>query len=390
MKKPIFNLIDHFHLHINKPYRFLQQSQHWTAEQLEDYQLKQLLNVSQYFNLAIHGWEDFYDLALTTKDDIRQHNPKDGEEHIIHQTSGSTGRPLIFHSPKELEGVKPAIFQRAWNWIGRTNQLVLRLTAGPPQWAWYDYWRNVKPLNYREVTQEHLDFIIHKQPYLIHGQTGAIREITTRLLKQDREDVLTKIRLYLMSEDTQTHRKHLSPFYRSVHQGYGLAELCTVASECAYRNLHINMETAIVEIINGEIIVTDPFNYVTPLIRYRTGDLGKIKPSDCPCGIEHDILYDVQGREIDYYDGPEVKRPIGWWVVSPISHWYLGMIQAWRVEAQPKKGKLRLYVVWREECDPPTLPKYEQFIRDTLGLELEIVERTELPTWKRKLLKVTA
>ena len=99
----------------------------------------------------------------------------------------------------------------------------------------------------------------------------------------------------------------------SATQGYGTAELGTLAYECREKSgMHIPDEV-IVEIVDpktgkqlppgevGEVVAT-PFNKIYPLIRYGTGDLSSVTTEPCPCGRTSYRLTGVLGRA-----GEEVK-----------------------------------------------------------------------------------
>jgi phenylacetate-CoA ligase len=396
LKKIIFNILDASYLGSWEFNEILDNSQYWSYEQLKAFQLLKLKELAKRFNLHIDSWEDFYRLPLTTKEDIRDYteelenaHPEELKNFTLHETSGSTGTPLKIYGPNKLQAIKYTTFQRAWAWVGRQEKdKVLRLTAGNPKFAWFDYWANIKPLNYREITDEHMDYIVKNHPYIIHGVAGAIREIATKAKKEGHIPDLIKSCAYLMSEDPAAHKKELKSYFQDVFEGYGLAELCTVASECQVHHLHVNMETAIVEVINGEIVVTDLWNDITPIIRYRTGDYGKLMKSKCV--YSHDILYDVKGRGVDYYDGPEVDRPIGWWVVSPISHKYSDLIKKWKAVIYPKDKELWLYVVWKSPSPISNIEKlewYKNFLKEN-GLNLILVSTDKISNKDMKLLEV--
>ena len=193
--------------------------------------------------------------------------------------------------------------------------------------------------------------------------------------------------LWWTGESTKAHKQDVAKYFRDVYEGYGLAELTPVATECPYHRMHIIMEMAIVEEIDGEIVVTNPYNFITPIIRYRTGDRGKIRESDCPCGRKLDILCDVEGKSVDYYNGPEVKNPIDWLVVSPISKNFLDIIETWRAEARPKDGRFILEVIWKDKEEFDAVEWYRIWVKEQTGLECEIRTRRE-PFKGKKLLAV--
>jgi len=85
-----------------------------------------------------------------------------------------------------------------------------------------------------------------------------------------------------------------------------------VAFECPEQNgLHIWEDYFIVEIIDpvtldpvpdgqlGELVLTTINREAMPLLRYRTRDLTRILPGECPCGRTHRRLARLQGRSDD-------------------------------------------------------------------------------------------
>lgn len=81
---------------------------------------------------------------------------------------------------------------------------------------------------------------------------------------------------------------------------YGMNEMNSIAYECPNGNLHawnkmymwkywIKWKTT-TGWNDGEIYVTTKNNKVMPLIRYRTGDRGKLLPNTCTCGMKGKIL----------------------------------------------------------------------------------------------------
>jgi len=388
MKNNLFKIYDKMTKNTIKWSKYLNNYEYSNNEMLDTLQLIKLVRVCKTFGIDINSFDDFKKLPLTTKKQLRKFNPNLKGDETTHFSSGSTGEPLKTYGPKELQYIKSAVFERAWKSVGWNGKdWILRLTAGEPQWKFFDLLRNVKPMNYRIIGNEHYNWIIKNKPFLIHGGSGAIREITTGLIKLGKEDIMKNITLYLMSEDTRKHTNYLKQYYKAVYSGYGLAELCTVASQCKYGNYHVNMETCIVEIINGEIIVTDLFNTITPILRYKTKDYGKLRKSDCQCGRKHDIMYDIVGRGIDYYDGPLTKKPLGWWILSPISNKYGDSIKKWKVIVDLKNNKFKLYIVWNSISYK--FLWYEEWIKQESGLDLEIITLKKMTNKGRmKLLEI--
>ncbi len=367
---------------------FFLQTQAWSYAKKKDLQLQLLGGLGQEFGLSLESWDDFRALKLSSKDDLRTFSPHYPDKAVAHQTSGSSGIPFSFYRDEMLEPVDSAIFERAWSWVGRSDELVLRLVSGDPKWRYYDYFRNIVPKNYRIIDDAYAEWVIDKRPKIIHGVAGAIRDLTDRVVKKGGERILKHTSLYLMSEDPINHRPMLARYYGGVFMGYGNAECRTVASQCKFSTLHVNMETSIAESIDGELYVTNLFNKVMPFIRYKTGDKGRvIQQKTCECGITSDAIEGLEGKVIDYYYEQGMKRPTGWWLVSPISHQYGDLVNAWRLELFPKKKLLRVYVVPKSD-NVERFDEYLRWIEQNTGFDTELVKTNDLPDWRRKLLRV--
>src|SRR5262249_7461810 len=88
---------------------------------------------------------------------------------------------------------------------------------------------------------------------------------------------------------------------------YGCRDGGTVANECPAGGLHIAAEGMIVEVIDGEIVLTNLHTFAMPIIRYRTGDVGALEPTPCSCGRGLPRLRGVEGRQTDFLVTPSGK-----------------------------------------------------------------------------------
>jgi phenylacetate-CoA ligase len=98
------------------------------------------------------------------------------------------------------------------------------------------------------------------------------------------------------------------------YNSFGMSEMCGpgVAFECPEQNgMHIWEDYYIVEIVDpdtlepvpdgevGELVLTTLKREAMPLLRYRTRDLTRILPGECPCGRHHLRLDRMKGRSDD-------------------------------------------------------------------------------------------
>lgn len=112
----------------------------------------------------------------------------------------------------------------------------------------------------------------------------------------------------------ETRRRIESMFDIKVYNSYGLSEMNGpgVAFECQQQQgLHLWEDAYIVEIINpetgesvaegeiGELVLTTLCRHGMPVLRYRTRDLSRLLPGECPCGRKHRRIDRILGRSDD-------------------------------------------------------------------------------------------
>jgi phenylacetate-CoA ligase len=91
---------------------------------------------------------------------------------------------------------------------------------------------------------------------------------------------------------------------------YGCRDGGLAALECPEGGLHIAAEHMVVEIADpdaegrGEIVLTNLDSRALPIIRYRTGDIGSLDGTPCPCGRGLPRLGAVEGRRTDFLVTP--------------------------------------------------------------------------------------
>lgn len=92
-----------------------------------------------------------------------------------------------------------------------------------------------------------------------------------------------------------------------VMDAYTMTEVGYVGAKCPKaQGYHVD-EGVIVEVVDsrgrlqsagmpGELVVTSLRNWLTPLIRYRTGDIGRLASEACTCGSAWPVISIVEGR----------------------------------------------------------------------------------------------
>lgn len=169
-------------------------------------------------------------------------------------------------------------------------------------------------------------------------------------------------------------------FNCDIKNQYASSEGAPFITECKAGNLHYEMLTGVIEVVDenlnpteeGEILVTSFTTYGTPLIRYKIGDRIKFgsKKIKCPCGQETPIIQNILGRPTDYIlskDG--VKINLG--NISNCTKGVKGIIQFQIV--QNSRNLVNVLVVPGKDFSSKEKSVFHKNLKKTLGNSMEII-----------------
>jgi phenylacetate-CoA ligase len=107
-------------------------------------------------------------------------------------------------------------------------------------------------------------------------------------------------------------RERIERIFRvPVFETYGSREFMLIGAECErHAGLHLTAEHLVVEILDdsglptpdgveGNVVITDLYNYGMPFVRYANGDRAIAGFGACPCGRGLPVLRQVVGRRLD-------------------------------------------------------------------------------------------
>lgn len=310
-------------------YNELKKSEFASKEELQTIQLEKLrkllefsVNNSPYYkelfkevgfdiNRDFSSLSDLKKIPVITKKDLISRN---SEIHTINdikfkkifisETSGSSGEPLMFKKDERWDSFNRASIARGLSWF---NVDVSEFNG----YCWgysFSFKAKIKTMlldllmnRFRcfKYTDASIDKFIRrsKRASYISGYSSMIYEMAKRVNSRN----LTIDNLKLVkgtSEKIYDHYQNevIQAFGSKMISEYGSAESGIIAFECPHGSMHINEETCIVEVIDGEIIVTNLIGYSFPTIRYKLGDYVSISDQKCKCGRNHSIISDVLGR----------------------------------------------------------------------------------------------
>jgi len=332
-------------------YNFLQESQWWNREKLEEYQMRLLEKMLNhvYENVAyyqkvfdqsgskpknIQDFDDLRKLPYLTKEIIQENlsdlmarnYPKSKLRYGT--TGGSTGIPLGFYHEKGVSEAKERAFIiTLWHRVNfkmGDRCVVLRgnvvHSANKGKFWEYDPVNKYLILSSYHMTNEILPKYIAKirefKPDFIQAYPSAIT-ILARFMKKNNIEPFSSVKALLCgSENLYSWQRELleEVFQCRVYSWYGHSEQAALAGECEKSTYyHIFPEYGMVELINkdgnpatnedelGEIVATGFNNFICPFIRYRTMDLAAPTDAKCECGRNHPLLKRVEGRLQEFF-----------------------------------------------------------------------------------------
>lgn len=236
-------------------------------------------------------------------------------------TGGSTGTALKVHLTKETRQRTYAFWSRFYNNIGfnigEKKASFVGRKVQDPQNDTPPFWRyNIidKQLIFSSfhMSEKNLPLYINKlnefKPVLIEGYPLSILRLAEFINNNGIKLSFTPKGLSTSSENFTLEQRSLmeKAFNCRVFDQYGSAESVIFASECEFGVKHVSPEYGVLEVLNtsgeiksegeGEFIVTTLLNDAMPLIRYKIGDLGKIRLANCKCGRETPIIESLHGK----------------------------------------------------------------------------------------------
>ncbi len=187
----------------------------------------------------------------------------------------------------------------------------------------------------------------------------------------------------------QFQRELIERVFRApVFETYGSREFMLIGAECdRHEGLHLTMENLLVEIVDddgqptpageeGQIAITDLYNYGMPFIRYLNGDRAVAGFSSCSCGRGLPLLRKVVGRQLDILTAPSGRQIAGEFFPHLIKD-FTPVRRFQVVQSRPEQIILKLVVdkstwspAWRERLTR----EIQNQLDDTLQLTLEEVE----------------
>lgn len=273
--------------------------------------------------------EDFKKLPFSEKKDLRDAYPlglmtaPESEIVRIHSSSGTTGLPVIIpYTAKDVDDWA-IMFKRCYELAGITNMDRIQITPGYGLWtAGIGFQNGAEKLGAMVIpmgpgnTDKQLQMMQDMKSTVLCSTSSYALLLAEEIEKRGIKDKICLKKGVIGSERWgEKMRKRISEELGiELYDIYGLTEIYGpgIGISCKYDNgMHYWDDYIYIEILDpvtlepvpdgemGEIVITTLVKEGAPLIRYRTHDLSRIIPGDCPCGCKHPMLGVIMGRTDD-------------------------------------------------------------------------------------------
>ena len=272
---------------------------------------------------------DFEKLPFSEKADLREAYPlgiqavPDEEVVRIHSSSGTTGTPVIIPYTRQDVDDWADMFARCYETAGITAQDRIQITPGYGLWtAGIGFQLGAERLGAMAIpmgpgnTEKQLKMMQDLGSTVITATSSYALLLAEEIDKRGLRDSL-KLRKGVIGSERwgDKMRARISDELGvEIFDIYGLTEVYGpgIGISCdEHHGMHIWSDYIYAEIVDpetgetlpdgevGELVLTTLRKQGAPLIRYRTHDLTRIIPGDCPCGLKHPRIDTLTGRTDD-------------------------------------------------------------------------------------------
>lgn len=278
---------------------------------------------------SVKSQEEFERLPFSEKKDLRDAYPLGlmtaPEEDIvrIHSSSGTTGLPVIIpYTAKDVDDWA-IMFKRCYETAGITNMDRIHITPGYGLWtAGIGFQNGAEKLGAMAIpmgpgnTDKQLQMMMDMKSTVLCSTSSYALLLAEEIEKRGIRDKIHLKKGVIGSErwGDKMRQRISEELGIELYDIYGLTEIYGpgIGISCKYdTGMHYWDDYIYIEIIDpvtlkpvpdgemGEIVITTLVKEGAPLIRYRTHDLSRIIPGDCPCGCKHPRIGTIMGRTDD-------------------------------------------------------------------------------------------
>ena len=273
--------------------------------------------------------EEFQKLPFSQKQDLRDAYPLGlmavPEEEIvrIHSSSGTTGTPVIIpYTAKDVDDWGE-MFRRCYELAGVTNRDRVQITPGYGLWtAGIGFQNGAEKLGAMVIpmgpgnTKKQLQFMQDMKSTVLCATSSYALLLAEEIEKENLMDSIYLKKGVIGSElwGEKMRNRIKGELGIQIYDIYGLTEIYGpgIGISCDYEcGMHYWDDYVYIEVIDpktglnvpdgewGELVITTLVKEGAPLIRFRTHDISRIIPGQCPCGCRYPRIDTIMGRSDD-------------------------------------------------------------------------------------------
>jgi len=331
---------------ILRQFMFYQKSQHWSRQQILDYQNSKLKEIVAYAGKYVpyyrklfqdieldtssfRGIEDLDNIPFLDKETLRSRQEEFIADTVhdldarVEKTSGSRGTPLRLMIDKHSRANKYAAYARAYRWAGYSPGALRFVVKGfseskSKDWG-YDVLRNMIYLNSSRMNKENClevaKLVSKLKPSIYEGYARSFIDLHNQIKDECKLSSPRGIFVYgetvtpgIRDHVQKVFGSHLFDFYSHAENSVMICEKPDgrryLMEDFFYPEL-ICAEAKPAEEGYGELVGTSFYNYAMPFIRYKTRDYVRLAPDQSKNFRE---VLSIEGRMDDYILMPDGRK----------------------------------------------------------------------------------
>ena len=300
-------------------------------------QLKKLTSQPCFYQRKLEGihvdqiqsQEDFETLPSTWKGDLREAYPlglqavPDEEIVRIHSSSGTTGTPVIIPYTRQDVEDWTEMFKRCYETAGITNLDRIQITPGYGLWtAGIGFQNGAERLGAMVIpmgpgnTDKQLRMMMDMKSTVLCATSSYALLLAEEIAKRGIGNRIHLRKGVIGSErwGEKMRNRIANELGVQLYDIYGLTEVYGpgIGISCDHAcGMHVWTDYLYFEVVDpktgknvpdgeiGELVITTLHKQGAPLIRYRTHDLTRVIPGECPCGSPFPRIDTILGRTDD-------------------------------------------------------------------------------------------
>jgi phenylacetate-CoA ligase len=252
-------------------------------------------------SIRVKSMEDLRHLPTTTPEDLTEAFPYGmfalplREVIRLHSTLGPQGKPIVIGHTRNDLALWGRLVARQLVAAGVTANDIIQIALGAPlQWGAAGYSLGAEVIEASIVAEDplHVDYQLamlenYRPTILVTTPLNAARIVSE--MEQRRMDPQSlSLRTVLLTRpvDKETCAQFKSGLFADVKCNLGISEVLDpgFCVQCERGSFHANEDQFLIEVLDGELVVTALCREAMPLLRYRTRIGCELIKGKCSCG----------------------------------------------------------------------------------------------------------